>query len=118
MNLLYSLVVSLHCHHVLHYSLLLHVLVPLFTDLCVLSETGCGKTTHSYPTFGTECGIKEDEDGGVAGKSRVVKPHPNFHLFLSMNPAFGEVSRAMRNRCIEVSLLAPSISVRCPLAKN
>jgi len=66
----------------------------------------------------TECGIKEDENGGVAGTSRVVKPHPNFRLFLSMNPAFGEVSRAMRNRCIEVSLLAPSISVRCPLAKN
>ena len=33
--------VSLHCRHVLHYSLLL----PLFTDLCVHSETGCGKTT-------------------------------------------------------------------------
>lgn len=51
----------------------------------------------------TECGI--DEDG--MGTSRVIKPHPNFRMFLSMNPAFGEVSRAMRNRCIEVSLLPP-----------
>jgi len=57
----------------------------------------------------TECGIDGDENG-IGGTSRVIKPHPNFRLFLSMNPAFGEVSRAMRNRCIEVSLLAPSVS--------
>jgi midasin (ATPase involved in ribosome maturation) len=57
----------------------------------------------------TECGINDDENG-TAGTSRVIKAHPNFRLFLSMNPAFGEVSRAMRNRCIEVSLLAPPVS--------
>eukprot|EP00979_Chaetoceros_neogracilis_P011124 scaffold2695_cov256-Chaetoceros_neogracile.AAC.6 len=57
----------------------------------------------------TECGINDDENG-IGGTSRVITPHPNFRLFLSMNPAFGEVSRAMRNRCIEVSLLAPSVS--------
>jgi len=54
----------------------------------------------------TECGIK-DGDNGMQGTSRVVKPHPNFRLFLSQNPSFGEVSRAMRNRCIEVNLLNP-----------
>lgn len=53
----------------------------------------------------TECGIQED--GRNNGTSRIVKPHPNFRLFLSTNPSFGEVSRAMRNRCIEVSLLVP-----------
>jgi len=52
----------------------------------------------------TECGI-EDDNGSSRGSSRVVRPHPNFRIFLSMNPSFGEVSRAMRNRCIEVSLL-------------
>ncbi len=56
----------------------------------------------------TECGIQED--GGKKGYSRIVKPHPNFRLFLSTNPSFGEVSRAMRNRCIEVSLLPPAVS--------
>ena len=58
----------------------------------------------------TECGIDEDESAGGFGTSRVVKPHPNFRIFLSMNPAFGEVSRAMRNRCVEVSLLPPPVS--------
>ena len=48
----------------------------------------------------TECGIADDEQNA---KPRVIKPHPNFRLFLSMNPnSHGEVSRAMRNRCIEV----------------
>ena len=58
----------------------------------------------------TECGIDDDLNSGGFGTSRIVKPHPNFRLFLSMNPSFGEVSRAMRNRCIEVSLLPPSVS--------
>ena len=58
----------------------------------------------------TECGIDDDVANGGFGTSRVIKPHPNFRLFLSMNPSFGEVSRAMRNRCIEVSLLPPSTS--------
>jgi midasin (ATPase involved in ribosome maturation) len=51
----------------------------------------------------TECGVAEDEQNA---KPRVIKPHPNFRLFLSMNPnSHGEVSRAMRNRCIEVYVL-------------
>lgn len=36
------------------------------------------------------------------GEPRVVKPHPNFRLFLTVNPKYGELSRAMRNRGIEV----------------
>ena len=58
----------------------------------------------------SECGIKGKDN--PKGKSRVVKPHPNFRLFLSMNSARGEVSRAMRNRCIEISLLSPKLP-RC-----
>ncbi len=53
----------------------------------------------------TECGIQEN--GIHQGKTRIVKPHANFRLFLSTNPSFGEISRAMRNRCVEVSFLAP-----------
>jgi hypothetical protein len=53
------------------------------------------------------------EGGGSADRGedgvRIVKPHRNFRLFLSMNAETGgEVSRAMRNRCIEVCLLSPS----------
>ncbi|KAL8000860.1 putative AAA+ ATPase domain, midasin, P-loop containing nucleoside triphosphate hydrolase [Plasmopara halstedii] len=44
-----------------------------------------------------ECGI-------INGKLRVIKPHKNFRIFLAMDPQYGEVSRAMRNRCIEIAL--------------
>ncbi|KAL7554496.1 hypothetical protein ACHAWF_017951, partial [Thalassiosira exigua] len=55
----------------------------------------------------TECGVS-DEDNNA--KPRVIKPHPNFRLFLSMDPSsHGEVSRAMRNRCIEVCVLPPAL---------
>ncbi|KAI4153338.1 MAG: hypothetical protein LQ340_002377 [Diploschistes diacapsis] len=36
------------------------------------------------------------------GSPRIVVPHPNFRLFLIMDPRYGELSRAMRNRCVEV----------------
>lgn len=56
----------------------------------------------------TECGITDEDQNA---KSRVISPHPNFRLFLSMNPnSHGEVSRAMRNRCIEVCVLPPSFT--------
>lgn len=36
------------------------------------------------------------------GTARVIKPHPNFRIFLTMDPQYGEISRAMRNRAVEV----------------
>ncbi|OJJ47113.1 hypothetical protein ASPZODRAFT_65627 [Penicilliopsis zonata CBS 506.65] len=39
------------------------------------------------------------------GSARVIKPHPDFRLFLTMDPRHGELSRAMRNRCIEICFL-------------
>ena len=36
------------------------------------------------------------------GSPRSVSRHPNFRLFLTMDPRHGELSRAMRNRCVEV----------------
>lgn len=38
------------------------------------------------------------------GSPREVKPHANFRLFLTIDPRFGELSRAMRNRAVEVWL--------------
>ena len=64
----------------------------------------------------TECGI-EDDEGSSRGSSRIVRPHPDFRIFLSMNPIFGEVSRAMRNRCIEVSIL-PSTNIQSGIVDN
>ncbi|ODV63681.1 AAA family ATPase midasin [Ascoidea rubescens DSM 1968] len=38
------------------------------------------------------------------GQPRTLEPHPNFRLFLTVNPKYGELSRAMRNRGIEIYL--------------
>ncbi|TYZ63967.1 hypothetical protein PybrP1_004209 [[Pythium] brassicae (nom. inval.)] len=46
-----------------------------------------------------------NECGVLNGKLRVVKPHRNFRIFLAMDAQYGEVSRAMRNRCVEIALL-------------
>ncbi|KAI5286645.1 hypothetical protein KEM54_006626, partial [Ascosphaera aggregata] len=42
------------------------------------------------------------------GSSKVIMPHPNFRLFLTLDPRHGELSRAMRNRSIEIFFLAES----------
>ena len=36
------------------------------------------------------------------GDSAVIRAHPNFRLFMTTNPKYGELSRAMRNRGTEV----------------
>lgn len=38
------------------------------------------------------------------GTVRTIKPHPNFRLFLTCDPKYGELSRAMRNRSVEIFL--------------
>jgi midasin len=43
---------------------------------------------------------------GPDGSVRIVRPHKDFRLFLTMDPQHGELSRAMRNRCIELFLSA------------
>jgi len=56
-----------------------------------------------------ECGVQKDENAELG--HRVIKAHPNFRVFLTMDPENGEVSRAMRNRCIEIALLSPETTV-------
>ncbi len=48
------------------------------------------------------------EKGSATGRVEAIKPHPNFRLFMTASPAVGELSRAMRNRGIEISLDAPA----------
>lgn len=36
------------------------------------------------------------------GLARTLTPHPEFRLFLTVDPKYGELSRAMRNRAVEV----------------
>ncbi|KAI4935110.1 uncharacterized protein J4E92_002397 [Alternaria infectoria] len=39
------------------------------------------------------------------GEARIVRPHPNFRVFMTMDSKYGELSRAMRNRAVEICLL-------------
>ncbi|XVE88663.1 hypothetical protein DITRI_Ditri19aG0087500 [Diplodiscus trichospermus] len=52
--------------------------------------------------------ITVNECGIVDGKPVVLHPHSNFRMFLTVNPSFGEVSRAMRNRGVEIFMMDPS----------
>lgn len=47
------------------------------------------------------------ERGLSHGEVEILKPHPNFRVFMTVDPQYGELSRAMRNRGLEVSLVAP-----------
>ncbi|KZT67287.1 hypothetical protein DAEQUDRAFT_812985 [Daedalea quercina L-15889] len=51
-----------------------------------------------------------NERGQVGGTAQVIKPHPSFRLFMSVDPQYGELSRAMRNRGLEVSLVESQTS--------
>lgn len=41
------------------------------------------------------------------GKPRIIRPHPDFRIFLTMDSRHGELSRAMRNRAVEIHIHAP-----------
>ncbi|XP_038145137.1 midasin isoform X1 [Cyprinodon tularosa] len=43
-----------------------------------------------------------NERGVIDGKTPRITPHPNFRLCLTMDPVHGELSRAMRNRGVEI----------------
>ncbi|THH00189.1 hypothetical protein EW026_g2318 [Hermanssonia centrifuga] len=46
-----------------------------------------------------------NERGAVNGQVETIRPHTNFRLFMCVDSHFGELSRAMRNRGVEVALL-------------
>lgn len=48
-----------------------------------------------------------NEHCGPGGEPRIVKPHPEFRIFLTMDPRYGELSRAMRNRAVEIHINTP-----------
>lgn len=52
-----------------------------------------------------ERSIVVNECGLVDGNPVVLKAHPKFRMFLTVNAKYGEVSRAMRNRGVEVFVM-------------
>lgn len=51
--------------------------------------------------------ITINECGTIEGKPVILHPHPKFRMFLTVNPLNGEVSRAMRNRGVEIFMMEP-----------
>ncbi|KAH7162450.1 hypothetical protein B0J13DRAFT_633451 [Dactylonectria estremocensis] len=45
-----------------------------------------------------------NEHCGPGGEPRIIEPHPEFRIFLTMDPRYGELSRAMRNRAVEIHI--------------
>ncbi|KAJ5907726.1 Midasin [Penicillium taxi] len=43
------------------------------------------------------------------GSARIITPHPNFRIFLTMDPRHSELSRAMRNRCVEICFMSNDV---------
>jgi len=51
-----------------------------------------------------------NERGLIHGAVEIIKPHSNFRLFMTVDPQFGELSRAMRNRGVEICLFPEYLS--------
>lgn len=58
------------------------------------------------------------ERGFVDGKVQVINPHPRFRLFMTVDPQYGELSRAMRNRGVEIFLQEHSIGEDMSVLNN
>lgn len=49
------------------------------------------------------------EQHSSTDSSRTIQPHPNFRIFLTIDPRHGELSRAMRNRSLELCIDEPAL---------
>ena len=63
-----------------------------------------------------------NEQHKADGSPRLARPHANFRIFLTMDPRYGELSKAMRNRCVELYLehetREPELGRRLPAYKT
>lgn len=57
------------------------------------------------PIFEPNGSLMLSEKGvSINNEPEIVKKHKDFRAFLTLDPKNGEISRAMRNRCIEISI--------------
>ena len=73
-------------------------------------------TEHNGFLLLSESGTQHDDN--CTHTHRIIKPHENFRIFFTMNAANGEISRAMRNRCVEISLLESVTQKSLPLSHS
>jgi hypothetical protein len=59
------------------------------------------------PLLEPDGAILVNERGLVDNKPMMLRAHPNFRLFLTVDPCYGEISRAMRNRGVEIFVMQP-----------
>mgnify|MGYP000288244738 CR=1 FL=1 len=59
------------------------------------------------PLLEPDGAILVNERGLVDNSPMMLRAHPNFRLFLTVDPCHGEVSRAMRNRGVEIFVMKP-----------
>jgi midasin len=52
------------------------------------------------------------EKGSSTGTPEIITPHPEFRLFMTYDPRHGELSRAMRNRGVELCVEKPFEVIR------
>ena len=66
------------------------------------------------------CGsITVNERGIVDGNPLVIHPHPNFRIFLTVNPHYGEVSRATKTKKEKAQKhLKPNFPPKEPIPKE
>ncbi|KAL0578801.1 AAA ATPase midasin [Marasmius crinis-equi] len=58
------------------------------------------------------------ERGFVDGEVQVLRPAPGFRLFMAVDPQHGELSRAMRNRGIEIALMPDFTGHDCEILRD
>ena len=59
-----------------------------------------------------------NERGLVNGEIKIITPHSNFRIFMAMDPKYGEISRAMRNRSIEIFITDYDLKSEAVLLSN
>lgn len=57
------------------------------------------------PLFEPNGVLMVNERGLVNGEVKIIRPHTDFRVFMTVDPRNGELSRAMRNRGIEIALV-------------
>ncbi|WWD21566.1 hypothetical protein CI109_106052 [Kwoniella shandongensis] len=80
----------------------------LISDANLCSASVLDRLNSLCETNGT---LVLSEKGSSSGSPEVLSPHQDFRLFMTYDPRYGELSRAMRNRGVELYVASPDHQV-------